>query len=68
MPQGLITGDFDGNNSIGITDLIIAIRAFNLLNDSYTQLANKAFGRVVNILDIVAMIRNYQNYPSGDPL
>lgn len=66
MAQGLLTGDFDGNNSITLSDLVTSIRAFNLGTDAKATLANTAFGHTATLSDLVTLIRNYNQTPNGD--
>ena len=61
-----IVGDFQGDNTIGIGDLVIGIRAFNGSSDSQAQLADKVFGGAVGLANIVTLIRNYNISPVGD--
>ena len=62
----LIPGDFNGDNLIGISDIIMIIRAFNRQDDTGAMLVKKTFGGIVTIGNLITVIRGFNTSPKGD--
>ena len=62
--QPFVVGDFDGDDRIGLGDIVSLIRAFNANYTGDAATAKADFG-AVSISDIVTVIRNYNVAPVG---
>jgi len=61
-----LPGDFSGTNTIDISDIVTAIRAYNGGSDTAAQVANTAFGGTTSLANVVDVIHGFNTTTTGD--
>jgi hypothetical protein len=64
--QALVPGNFDGSNTIDLSDLITGIRGYNGQTDAAALLAKKVYGGSVNLSALVGLIHGYNAGVAGN--
>jgi len=64
--QALTPGDINADNKISLSDLVLAIQAYNNVNNATTTLTKQTYGGSFTLGNLVAMIHQYNSAPNGD--